>query len=83
MVEVTQADREAAEALLAEIGFGMVDAKGVAETLAAHREAAIAELVRWLRDRDGFNDFYSELQGKWLSDRIEAREPWKTKPPVV
>lgn len=53
------------------------DCAGVV-AFAAHRIAAAqAErdaVVKWLRDRDGFNDFYSELQGKWLSDRIEAGE---------
>lgn len=45
------------------------------------KEAAAAEerakIVAWLRDRDGFNDCYSELKDQWLSDRIARGEHLK------
>ena len=36
-----------------------------------------AKIVAWLRDRDGFNDYYSELKDQWLSDRIARGEHLK------
>ena len=84
----TQEDREAAAEYMEDyllqsaeaysVRRGSYDLHALVQAFAAHRIAAAqAErdaVVKWLRDRDGFNDFYSELQGKWLSERIEARE---------
>jgi hypothetical protein len=54
------------------------DARIVAQR---HREEGAAEerakIVAWLRDRDGFNDYYSELKDQWLSDRIARGEHLK------
>lgn len=35
------------------------------------------KIVAWLRERDGFNDYYSELKDQWLSDRIARGEHLK------
>lgn len=35
------------------------------------------KIVAWLRHRDGFNDYYSELKDQWLSDRIARGEHLK------
>jgi hypothetical protein len=43
--------------------------------LAAAEERA--KIVAWLRERDGFNDYYSELKDQWLSDRIARGEHLK------
>lgn len=65
--DVATAAKDCIEQLKAEIARKDALMEKVAQ---AERDA----VVKWLRDRDGFNDFYSELQGKWLSERIEARE---------
>lgn len=36
-----------------------------------------AKIVAWMRERDGREDYYSEMYGRWLSDRIEAGEHLK------
>ena len=69
MTEITQADRDAAAQY------------DVVEAFARHREQAAAEerakIVEWLREQDGFNDYYSELKDQWLSDRIARGEHLK------
>ena len=51
------------------------------EAIVEAKEAGAAEertkIVAWLRERDGFNDYYSELKDQWLSDRIARGEHLK------
>lgn len=85
MTEITQADRllladlfDLPQSKAMELFAGKHDANEAIGTklqaLAAHRIAEREAVVKWLRERDGFNDCYSELKDQWLSDRIARGE---------
>lgn len=80
MTEITQADYDVTEYITkqrARDGDYQVVARHRIAGEQAGAEKERAKIVAWLRERDGFNDCYSELKDQWLSDRIARGEHLK------